>query len=246
MDFNSTIDLIIKDLNEASRIIDDLKSYPGVPELQVELAKAKCRSAGEVIALLKTIKHPPADQKTLQTIESGIKEVPQEDIKRVPEPEIMFQQVAAPEEKKVSVKQIKTRQDTEDREKKPERKTAPEKGESAKQGSSIIADRYTNMQARINEKINTRKSEADVTEIIKSKHINSLNAAIGINDRFLFIREIFDGNKDAYDQALSRLELIESEADAKAVILSYTGSNTENEAVKQLLDLVKRKLSPDE
>ena len=244
MDFNATIDLIIKDLAEASGIIDDLKNYPGVPELQVELAKAKCRSAGEVIALLKTIKHPPADQKTLRTAESGIKEVSHED-KRVPEPEIIFQQ-AAPEEKKAAVKPAKTKQDAEDREKKPERKIANEKSESLIQGSTIIADRFNNMSARINEQIGTRNNEDDVTEIIKSKHINSLNAAIGINDRFLFIREIFDGNKDAYDQAIARLELIESETDAKAVILSYTGSNNENEAVKQLLDLVKRKLTPYE
>ena len=56
MDFNATIDLIIKDLNEAREIIDDLKKYPGVPALQVELAKSKCKSAGEVIALLKNLK----------------------------------------------------------------------------------------------------------------------------------------------------------------------------------------------
>ena len=31
MDFNATIDLIIKDLREASDIIDDLKKYPGFP-----------------------------------------------------------------------------------------------------------------------------------------------------------------------------------------------------------------------
>jgi len=53
MDFNATIDLIIKDLQEAREIIDDLKKYQGVPVLQVELAKAKCKSAAEVIALLK-------------------------------------------------------------------------------------------------------------------------------------------------------------------------------------------------
>lgn len=53
MDFNATIDLIIKDLDEARRIIDDLKKYAGVPALQVELAKSKCKSAAEVISLLK-------------------------------------------------------------------------------------------------------------------------------------------------------------------------------------------------
>ena len=55
MDFNATIDLIIKDLDEARIIIDDLKRYPGVPSIQVELAKSKCKSAGEVIGSLKNI-----------------------------------------------------------------------------------------------------------------------------------------------------------------------------------------------
>ncbi len=55
MDLNATIDIIIKDLNEVRDIIDDLKKYPGVPALQIELAKSKCKSAAEVIALLKDL-----------------------------------------------------------------------------------------------------------------------------------------------------------------------------------------------
>ncbi len=59
MDFNATVDLIIKDLNEAREIIDDFRNYPGVPVLQVEIAKSKCKSAAEVIALLKNIQGKP-------------------------------------------------------------------------------------------------------------------------------------------------------------------------------------------
>ena len=66
MDFNATIDLIIKDLNEACEIIDDLKKYPGVPALQVELAKSKCKSAGEVIALLKNMNLIPVRAEPVQ------------------------------------------------------------------------------------------------------------------------------------------------------------------------------------
>ena len=58
MDFNSTIDLIIKDLDEAREIIDDFKNYPDVPFLQIELAKSKCKSASEVISLLKKLQIP--------------------------------------------------------------------------------------------------------------------------------------------------------------------------------------------
>ena len=45
---------------------------------------------------------------------------------------------------------------------------------------------------------------------------------------------------------LSRLENAENLTDARAVIMSYTGDNIESEAVKQLLDLVKRKLPSNE
>ena len=38
----------------------------------------------------------------------------------------------------------------------------------------------------------------------------------------------------------------ENMTDARAVIMSYTGDNSESEAVRQLLDLVKRKLPSDE
>jgi len=67
MDFNATIDLIIKDLQEAREIIDDLKKYPGVPVLQVELAKSKCKSAGEVIALLKQEEREKTEERRPET-----------------------------------------------------------------------------------------------------------------------------------------------------------------------------------
>ena len=31
MDFNTTVDLIVRELNEAVEIIEDLKNYPGCP-----------------------------------------------------------------------------------------------------------------------------------------------------------------------------------------------------------------------
>ncbi len=61
--------------------------------------------------------------------------------------------------------------------------------------------------------------------MLKSQPIDSLPDAIGINDKFLFIREIFKGNQVDYHQAISRLENAENLTDAKAVIMSYTGEN---------------------
>jgi len=209
MDFNSTIDLIVKDLDDARNIIDDLKKYPGVPFLQVELAKSKCKSAGEVITLLKGL---------MDTLPIVQKEPTQQPDENKPE------------------QQIELAEDEEESKDKPKKQAE----------SSIIADKFSHMSGRFNEQLDSRKSKEDVSEILKTKPITSLSKAIGVNDRFLFIREIFNGNEDAYIQAIAKLENTKSLPDARAVILSYTGSNNENIAMDQLLDLVKRKLLSNE
>jgi hypothetical protein len=233
MDFNATIDLIIKDLDEAREIIDDLKKYPGVPALQVELAKSKCKSAGEVISLLKS----PGDN-TIPIRKEPIKPPQQQQITDETKAPATPARVIAP----LKEKQKETKPDETTKHvviKKEESKKSPKNVPD----STIIADRFSHLSNRFNEQLGSLKSDDD---ILKSKPLTSLSEAIGVNDRFLFIREIFDGNKDAYTQAISRLDNSESLADAKAVIMSYTGDNNENEAVKQLIDLVKRKLPSNE
>jgi hypothetical protein len=236
MDFNATIDLIIKDLDEARDIIDDLKKYPGVPALQVELAKSKCKSAGEVIALLKSL----SDYIPL------VKEVPVQSL----------QEQHLQEEKMKPAVSVKINPGTE--EKKSEnipveitpppvvKKEQPEKIQKKVSESTIIADKFSQLTNTFNEKLGSMMTDNEVSDILKSKPITSLSEAIGVNDQFLFIREIFNGNKDTYIQAISRLDNADSLTDARAVIMSYKGDSDENEAVKQLLDLVKRKLPSDE
>ena len=205
MDFKSTIDLIIKDLNEASEIIDDLKKYPGVPALQVELAKSKCKSAGEVIALLKNLSEfVPVNQEPITE-------------KRAPTiPPIAHA------------------------EKKPESKESEKKPLSV----PIVADKFGHIDDHYKE--NPEISKKEVSKHLKSKPVTSLLEAIGINDKFLFTREIFDGNKDVYLQAISRLDKAENLQDAREIIMSYIDEKHENEAVEALLDLVKLKLPDNE
>ncbi len=244
MDFNATIDLIIKDLDDARSIIDDLKKYPGVPVLQIELAKAKCKSAGAVIALLKSMSGNIPE----------ISETVNENLKSR-EPEIN-KESSPGEEQKLEIETPNSKPSVDDDEKKidPVMETPPsviENKEAVKkprtaQESAIFADRFSHLSNRFNEQLGNQKGEDDISEIMKSKPLSNLPEAIGINDRFLFIREIFDGNKEAYNKAIMQLEKSKSLADARAVIMSYTDINDDNKAVRQLLDLVKRKLLSNE
>ncbi len=241
MDFNATIDLIIKDLNEAREIIDDLKRYPGVPAIQVELAKSKCRNAGDIISLLKNMKEDDSSVKDAgkvvpDEVATSITHSGRTNLTGEPEPvpEHPFEQRPDDKDEKEHVIDV------------TENKEEVTVNKEKDRGSSIIADKYNNLSTRLNEQMGGKKGEDDLGGVLKSKPLADLSDAIGINDRFLFIREIFNGNKDTYNQAISRLNNAASMDDARNVITGYTGDRSGNDAVKQLLDLVKRKFPHNE
>ena len=234
MDFNATIDLIIKDLNAASEIIDDLKKYPGVPALQVELAKSKCRSAGDVIALLKSISisvpdmNEPVHEK--QFLQPSSKASDKDGSQLTPITEVKKKESGA------------TGISSPISDKKPEPKVPAKKITD----TPSVADKFIPKSDLYEEQMGSIKADNDVSDHLKPRQVASISDAIGISDKFLFMGEIFDGNKEAYTQALTRLDKAENLEDAMAIIMSYTGENTENPAVSQLLELVKLKLSSNE
>lgn len=223
MDFNATVDLIIKDLEEVRAIIDDLKNYPGIPALQIELAKSKCKSAGEVIALLKNMQRNqiqvdntvPADKEVATTSAPGIS------IQDTP--------------KTGSASVISDNKPSE-----------INKTQSRKNESPILADTFSKKNDSLNEKLGIKREEDEYSDIIRSKPLINLSDAIGVNDKFLFIREIFDGNPESYEQAISKLDNAKNMTAAREIIKGYTEDNLESGVPRQLLDLLKRKFSSDE
>jgi hypothetical protein len=109
-----------------------------------------------------------------------------------------------------------------------------------------IADSFSPRADSVIEKLGVRKEEDDMRSIIKSKPIHSLSEAIGINDKFLFVRELFQGDPGKYTRAISALENSSGFEEARKMILNFAGNDEENEAARQLIDLVKRKFSADE
>lgn len=217
MDFNTTIDIILKDLRDIREIIEDLKNYPGIPRLQVELAKSKCKSAEEIIALLKTLES--VSQKPLSP-------------EHVAERPVIIQ----------SEKLIEISDETQEEEIMIQ---TPAASEDKKRDTGIIADKFSGKPDTLLDQFGNINKEDDISSVLKTKHVENLSDAIGINDKFLFIREIFAGSQTAYEEAISKLNGAPSYPDARAIVMSYSGAGEENEVVKQLLEIVKRKLPSD-
>ena len=91
----------------------------------------------------------------------------------------------------------------------------------------------------LNETIGEHKSPEST---ITSGSIASLRASIGLNDRFLFIREIFGNNTDKYNTIIDHLDKLETIQQA----VDYLKANLtlqKNETSMKFVDLLKRRFT---
>lgn len=243
MDFNATIDLIIRELEEAAKIIEDVENYREVPLLHLELARAKCRNAADVIRMLKDMpeKVYPRKQGTAAGVFPEKPEVPEQAARGRTAVADRKDETVKPEEHEEATGKEPARKTAESDI--PQPRTAPGKKLPDK---VTIADSFSPRADSVIEKLGVRKEEDDMRSIIKSKPIHSLSEAIGINDKFLFVRELFQGDPGKYNRAISALENSSGFEEARKMILNFAGNDEENEAARQLIDLVKRKFSANE
>jgi hypothetical protein len=77
---------------------------------------------------------------------------------------------------------------------------------------------------------------------LSNSPITSLRAAIGLNDRFLFIREIFNNNSEKYNAVIEHLDKMEQIQEA-VEYLKANLSMEKNETTMKFVDLLKRRFS---
>jgi hypothetical protein len=150
--------------------------------------------------------------------QSGIREIQIEDLDEEESSAIQFTPVSAPVERPV-MREIP----------KPELPFEEKQVES----ETFSKDRS------LNDVISENKS-AETT--IGNSPISSLKSSIGLNDRFLFIREIFSNNTDKYNMVIDHLDKLETIQQA----VDYLKANLtlqKNDTSLKFVDLLKRRFT---
>ena len=83
----------------------------------------------------------------------------------------------------------------------------------------------------------------DVASRVAATRTGGLRSSIGINDKFLLIRDLFGGDTRAYEEAISALEQFADLDEAMLYLHDHYAWNPDSEGVKLLVELLVRKLS---
>ncbi len=81
----------------------------------------------------------------------------------------------------------------------------------------------------------------DVASVLGAERVSSLRGAIGLNDRFLLIRDLFGGDNGAYERAIADLDSCLSLEDAMLYIFDNFEWDSESDGAKLLSDLLVRR-----
>ena len=122
-----------------------------------------------------------------------------------------------------------------------QQKTEPEKQQPAKEINEAVATSHTS----INEKL--KQSKIDLGETLTETPIRDLRKAIGVNDRFLFINELFRGDEVAYERSIKTINSFSIFAEAEYWIQRElkvkNGWDMNNAMVAHFFQLIKRRFS---
>lgn len=106
--------------------------------------------------------------------------------------------------------------------------------------TTILADVISPAAPTIADSIAAPTALADE---IEHSAIRSLSDGIGINDKFLMIRDLFDGNSAEYERVIKELDAMESFDDCMIYIVENYSWNPDSDGAKFIMKLLERKLS---
>lgn len=94
----------------------------------------------------------------------------------------------------------------------------------------------------VNEVLGQKTHHTDVAFKLRSSKVSDLRHSIGINDRFLLIRDLFNGDTKLYEQTISDLEQFTHLDDAMIYIQEHFDWDPDSDGVMLLVELLECKL----
>lgn len=123
-------------------------------------------------------------------------------------------------------------------------KTSAQSGKDVKKESGnarTLSEKYgKNLKQTVSEKMSPKGNEEDLSSRISLTPISKIEHGINVNERIMFIREIFNNNSQEYNDCISEIEKVNGYEEAIEYLKSITGG-IDNVATKKLKAVILRR-----
>jgi uncharacterized protein YfkK (UPF0435 family) len=237
----SAVEKLKKHQSKITEILQLVETKEAFSVMEKDLILQHLRDMYEVVLEIKTDK----------ITEAPVKEVRNEEVKRVepikvkPEPAKTFvEEPKKPKEKEVEQpkpQEMIIELESTAKEEVQETSQVHETQEHQQQSKQILAEKFAKPEPLLHDVVAQKVSVTDLSTKFQQKEIASLTQSIQINDRFLFIKELFGDDTKLYSESLQKIDEMNSEDEAVSFLKNEINIDLEKEAAKKLLQLLNRK-----
>jgi hypothetical protein len=225
MNFELVIETINKDIQDIEKSIKKFENRSSLPRVEIDLALEKVR-------------------KLYDSLQSLIEERPVE-------------KTSPPEDTPGNINAFELEENSSDTDKDisetspvvskesvnmPEKELQIKFGEQKNGKIEIVADRLQNGQSFMNESLRQQVSSKDLSSKLKSHPIQDIGASMGLNEKFSFIRDLFNNDPDKFTETINILNHASNFNEAYSYLSDKFNWDMDDSQVQKLLDLTRRKL----
>jgi hypothetical protein len=245
MNKKEKINNLLKDIQDLYAIANRLEHEEQIHPLDIDLALSKVRNLYD---LLLTI-HPQTGYKPeYQNKETEKKSLAEE--KNEPIPSVNKEKSATTEKTEEEKREFVFEEPSKPIQKFEEEKShieaetsgPPKKKEKQPEGPPIVADKFQSKKF-IHDNMAKKNPKKDVSSKMQSKPIQDIASAISLNDKFIFIRELFKGDKEQYFETIQLLNNFDTYENAIGFLNENFDWEAEDPNFERLKELVKRKFA---
>jgi hypothetical protein len=249
MEFKHTLEIVTKDIQDIEKLVSNFKNYSSVPSIELDLALSKLRNVYDVLLMFRetpdSVSPVTKQSETLSSEKTHIisekkqpftakDKAPAEPVEKDSKAKHILESAESPEEDIFEVDDILP----------PEKKISHSKKSVAKT-QGILAEKFATDKTFIHEKLGKQIHKTDISAIHESSPIKTISGSLGINDKFLFIRELFNNDSELFNRTLEELDNSVNFNSAYTFLMDNFTWDMENDSVQMLLNLVRRKfISP--
>ncbi|MBN1158363.1 MAG: hypothetical protein JXA61_03195 [Bacteroidales bacterium] len=260
MSYRYTIQAGLESLHEIEQLIREFPQQGEIPGVELDLVLQKIRNLYDIMLLLRQYQkepkpdvhpetkpdvHPETKRDVHPETKRDVHPEPKPDVHMEPKPEFNSEIKAEskpelPEEEVASP----SHKDEVPHGKEPLKDSASDNtgaGETKQEKEARILSERFRGRTSLYDSIHEIVSQKNGGSIGQSKPVVSITTAIGINDRFTFIKELFNNDHLYYEETIKVLDGALNFNEAYNYMIQNFDWDMDSEAVQMLLDVIRRK-----
>lgn len=108
-----------------------------------------------------------------------------------------------------------------------------------------LAEKFQGKRKFVTDSLSNQIQSKPVAAKLQDKPIKDITKEIGVHDKFLFIKELFNGDNQLYDVTLKKVNQFNDITEALIYIQENFNWNENNKAANKFIELIRRKLLND-